>query len=487
MNSKIFIINRSAILAVILLFTFFTFSCKKFVEIPPPTTALVSSTVFNNAADATAAQTVIYSQMANNGESFSISQVCGLSADELTNYSTNNAVLLPYTNSMTATPLSFGRWSAAYFYIYQANAVIAGMQNNTHIAPAIVRQLNGESKFIRAFWHFYLTNTFGAVPLVLSTDYAVTSKLSRTSQAIVYQQVIADLKEAYTQLNSNYVDASDTTSTTERVRPNKAAAAALLARAYLYTKDYVNAESQASLVINNSQYSLCTNLSPQMGPQSVFLTNSSEAIWQLQTPLPATMNTVDGSGYILQGGPNTISGGTQSSSISPQLSTAFEPGDLRAKYWIGTTNTNPAYAYPYKYQSYNVSSPITEYVMVLRLAEQYLIRAEARDMQGNMSGALADLNIIRKRAGLQNYAGATDQASLLAAILHERQVELFTEWGHRWFDLKRTGNLDAVMGPPGNVFLFKNGSGTWNSDWALYPIPQSEILKDINLQQNPGY
>jgi hypothetical protein len=69
--------------------------------------------------------------------------------------------------------------------------------------------------------------------------------------------------------------------------------------------------------------------------------------------------------------------------------------------------------------------------MVLRLAEQYLIRAEARAHQGNLTGAKDDLDKIRNRAGLEGIPITNTQA-MLDAIAHERQVELFTEWGHRW-------------------------------------------------------
>src|SRR6202000_1804437 len=102
----------------------------------------------------------------------------------------------------------------------------------------------GEAKFIRAFWHLYLTNVYGDVPLALTTDYNVTGKLSRTPRVQVLQQVITDLKDAQSSLNSNYVDVTDTTATTERVRPNKAAATALLARVCLYLGDYAKDASQ---------------------------------------------------------------------------------------------------------------------------------------------------------------------------------------------------------------------------------------------------
>ncbi len=156
---------------------------------------------------------------------------------------------------------------------------------------------------------------------------------------------------------------------------------------------------------------------------------------------------------------------------------AFEPGDLRKAKWLNSTVIGgQIYFYPFKYKIRS-GRPVTEYYMVLRLAEQYLIRAEAEAKLNDLSDAIADLNIVRSRAGLPN-TSATTQAQLLAAIKHERQVELFCEWGSRWFDLKRTGDIDAVLGAE------KTG---WSSTDSLYPIPFSEIQANPFLTQNTGY
>ena len=116
--------------------------------------------------------------------------------------------------------------------------------------------------------------------------------------------------------------------------------------------------------------------------------------------------------------------------------------------------------------------------MILRLGEQYLIRAEARAQQGNVSGAWQDLNTIRMRADL----GPSAQPDILAAIGHERQIELFTEMGQRWLDLKRTGQVNAVM----EVATPLKG-GSWNSYQQLYPVAQGDIQDDPQLTQNVGY
>ncbi|OQP54312.1 hypothetical protein A4H97_22780 [Niastella yeongjuensis] len=454
----------------------FITGCKKFVEIPPPETQLVTTGVFSNSATATAATTAIYSQMYNNWVSYTISQSTGLLGDELTGYSTFTPQTQYYENAMVATKAN-GEWSNAYNYIYQANVIITALSNNTAISTAVVKQLTGEAQFIRAFWHFYLTNCYGDVPLVTTTDYRVNGTMARTPKSEVMQQVVADLRDAQELLSPDFIDASDTVITDDRVRPTKWAATALLARVYLYTGDWANAEAQATTVINKTDQ---FGLEPDLN--AVFLKNCREAIWQLATPLPAyDYNTQDGFYYILFGTPSNANYG--STTLSSQLLNSFDSADQRKVNWVSSISENGTdYYFPYKYKV-SMSPDITEYTMVLRLAEQYLIRAEARAQQNNLEGAQADLNEIRTRAGLPNTT-ATTQTDLLAAVLNERQWELFTEWGHRWFDLIRTNNLNSVM----RVVTPAKG-GSWDPDGhqALYPIPQSDRNSNPHLSQNTGY
>ena len=289
-------------------------------------------------------------------------------------------------------------------------------------------------------------------------------------------------------MSANYLDGLLRNTSNDRVRPTKWAATALLARAYLYyaslpgmdAANYIKAEQQATILIENSGGVFALSSLP-----NAFLRASlgnKEAIWQLQPVSSTQTNAQDGYAFIP--GP----GGIPQLQLSPFLLASFEAGDNRRTNWINSvTVSGSTYNYPFKYKiGKNVGGipPVTEHEMMLRLGEQYLIRAEARAQQGNIAGAQADINAIRTRAGLANTA-ATDKASLITAILHERQVELFTEMGHRWLDLKRTGTIDAVMGNPSGVCAVKGG--TWNSYQQLYPIQVGDIQLDPNLKQNPGY
>jgi hypothetical protein len=484
-----FFFRFSTILKTMMICTLISFAgCKKFLQVPPPSTEITGVTVYSNATSAVAVMTGLYSNMMAGPELssgvLSIGWFMGLAADELTSYDPGNLEQSQfYLNALTSFSQlnsNYYFWTELYNDIYTTNAVLEGVKNSGAITDSAKKQIIGEAEFMRAFLNFYATNLYGNIPLVTTTNYQVNNTLFRTAKDTVYQQIIADLLDARSKLSEGFVDASGF-STTERTRPNAGAVAALLARVYLYTNRWDSAEAEATTVISNSSSYSLDSLN------AVFLANSTEAIWQLEPSYPG-VNTWDASYYNLQGLPSP--GQSNSVALSSFLTASFESGDERYTNWIGffTPDSINYYYYPYKYKVWQPGQPVTEYTMVLRLAEQFLIRAEARAEQGNINGgtgALADLNVIRNRAGLPNYSGPTDQQSILAAILHERRVELFTEWGHRWFDLSRTNNLNSVMGSPENVCQLKGG--TWNPDWALLPIALQELQINSHLVQTPGY
>ena len=479
MQSKYKIHKTKLVLSILLMVLCFS-RCKKLIEVNAPTTSINAANVYNSDATAAAVLTGVYTNISKNGFSggalTSMSLFPALSADELTLYggTTDVSYIGYYTNALTnLNTISTNFWNSIYPIIFVANSAIEGLTNSTNLTTALKQQLLGEAKFIRAFCYFYLVNLYGDVPLVVTTDYTVNAQRVRTPMVQVWQQIIADLKDAQSLLSTNYLKADALGTTTERVRPTKWAATALLARVYLYSGDYVNAETQATAVINNSGMYGLTTLN------NTFLKNSNESIWQLQPVTSNITNTQDAYHFIL---PPTGPNNNWPVYLSTNLLNSFEAGDQRKTNWLSsvTVNTN-IYYYPYKYKVNTSNAPVTEYLMILRLGEQYLIRAEARAQQGNSSGAASDLNTIRTRAGLANTT-ATTQSALLAAIQQERKIELFSEWGHRWLDLKRTSTVDAVM----SVVTPQKG-GSWSPYKSLYPIPQSEIGKDPNLVQNAGY
>lgn len=446
--------------------------CKKFVEVESPRNQLVTEKTFSNDGTATSAVVGLYNRMMNTNLYFmngALSVYLGLSSDELYNTSSNTDVDQFTNNSLLANNgiIKSNFWSEAYSRIYHANAIIEGLDKSKTLTDSVRRQLKGEALFVRALFYFYMVNLFGDLPLVMSTDYEYNSKLARSPAAEIYTQIITDLTSAQTLLPAYYLTTGSFLK--DRVRANKWAAKALLARVYLFKKDWANAEAMASDVIASGLFSL-------ESLDNIFLAASpGEAILQFLPAASSSRNSAEGGAFIPSS--NSVK---PPYVITPSLLNSFEPNDGRRKKWIDSSkvgNPQTTYYYPKKYKVRSATAK-TEYEMILRLAEQYLIRAEARAEQNNITGSRSDLNRIRNRAGLPD-TDASDQGALLVAIEKERRMEFFAECGHRWLDLKRYGKMDAVL------------SGVKGSNWqvtdALYPVPITEIQIHPLLTQNTGY
>jgi hypothetical protein len=448
-------------------------SCN-FLDVGPPPTQVVDTNVYTGDASATAGVLGIYIGLTSRGRAVpgiandaGLSTYLGVAADELLFATTayDSYRLNQISPAGNAPGLV---WSQAYTSIFQCNTAVAGLTASSTLTASLKTQLLGEVKFLRAFNYFYLTNLFGDVPLALSTDYTTSSTLARTPRADVYAQVVLDLLDAQKLLAPTYPVS------TERTRVNQAAATALLARVYLYQQNWAAAETQASAVL--AQASLYTL--PTL--DKVFLSNSPEAIWQLRYAGTVSTNTAD-AGYFVPASLTVAP--TATFQLTNALVSAFGTPDNRATTWTSAyTVAGTTYRYPFKYQQ-RIATPsaglATEYSVVLRLAEQYLIRAEARIRQGKVSDGLADLNAVRSRAGATALPTGLSQADALLAVENERRLELFTEYGHRWFDLIRTGRVAAVLGPQKGV--------AWDANDNLWPIPATQLLANPALTQNPGY
>ncbi len=439
-------------------------SCDSFLEADAPTSSLTSNNVFVSDGTATSAVSGMYAYMMSNSDPYDVFSgglgvMTGLTSDELND---NNLIYQDYQKNQLITtgntPLYY-MWSNTYKYIYQANACIIGITDNTNMSTAVQNQLLGESYFIRAISYFYLTNLYGDVPLITGLDYQENMTKSRTPSAEIYLLIQSDLEKAENLLTANYPSAN-------RARPNKFTAKALSARVNLYLKKYQIAKDKASEVIAGD-YALST-------VQEVFKIPSRETIWQLAAVSNTFRNTYDGKFY------SAVYAARPTYTILDNLYNTFEAGDTRKSNWIANYTYNATvYHYPNKYTRVVETTTPTEYNIVFRLAEQYLIRAEAEANLGNLGNAVTDLNKIRTRANLGGYTGALTEEAILSAIAHERRTEFFAEHGHRWFDLKRTNTIDAVLGTL---------KPTWKTTAKLWPVPQNEINANINLlPNNDGY
>lgn len=426
-------------------------SCENLVEIDPPRTDLTRKSVFQSDATANAAMLDIYFQISSiegmGGVLNSISFFGTLSSDESRNLVTFSTAFQAISDNALLPDNSqvLRLWSDLYLCIYKTNAILEGLESSSGVTTALKDQLTGEAKFIRAFCHFYLTNFFGDVPIVLSTDYLKNQNIARSPQSLVYEQIFADLTDAQDLLTEDY-----SFSKGERTRANRDVATAMLARAYLYAGNWSAAESESSkLIAKESVFSL-----PPL--EDVFKKASPEAILHFPPPTGVVFDRTIARSY---------------SRLQPELLAAFETNDNRRTTWTTTASRAD------KYKSGDAS--FSEYAMVMRLAEQYLIRAEARAHLDKLTEAQEDINKIRNRAGLTN-TSAADQQALLLAIEHERRMELFLEWGHRWFDLKRLNRANEILGAL---------KPDWQATDVLYPIPEAQLLRDLAMkdQQNPGY
>lgn len=458
-------ITNICLLILLLILT----SCEKFIDIKPPAHILNTAKVFDNDEAANSALQGIYNELFyssafSNGGNGSCTALAGLSADELEpiDGTNNNYLEFQEKQILPSNTANLGIWSSAYRIIYQTNALLEGVKQSNSITTALRNRLEGEAKFIRAFTYFYLVNLYNNPPLILSTNYKNNALAQNTLAEDIYKQVILDLSDALDLLDVNYYK-------TERVYANKYAAEALLARVYLYNKQWEKAEQHSTNVINQTAlYQLPDNL------DQVFLANSHEAIWQISPAGAGDGFTNTKEGYLFISSFPVFK-------LANGILNSFSNIDKRKSHWIGVNQDNNA-AYPFKYKiGSSTASTITEYSMVLRLAEQYFIRAEAQAQLGNIPAAIAAIDHIRERAGIPLIAQSQPQISkedFLTLLLEERERELFSEWGHRWLDLKRTNKATEVLQPANTL---------WQETDVFYPIPEEERIKNPNLTQNPGY
>lgn len=439
-------------------------ACSDYLSLEIPSSQLTGSMVFEDRNTANAALVDIYTKLRDNGmltgKTSGSAVSLGMYADELIYYGTDDGnVSQIFDNVLLATnPTARQFWNDSYHQIYCANAVMEGCQNAINLSMEDKRQFIGEASFVRALVHFYLLNLFGNIPFIVTTDHEQNRLAEPMDRTQVYEKIVADLEKAIELLPENYVDQ-------ERVRPIKATASALLARVYLYQGLWQQAEATASTVINNPAYTWEEDL------DKIFLKESTTTIWQFSPKSPGD-NAYEGAAFIFTNGPPPSVG------LNPDLVAAFDDNDLRKTHWVETiTNGENTWYHAFKYKQNTNTGTSSEYSIVFRLAEQYLIRAEARARQGDLAGAKEDLNKIRNRAGLSNYPSTT-MDEMISEIIVQRKLEFFTEYGHRFFDLKRTGRANTVL------TLSKPG---WDDKDNLWPIPEAELLANPNMVQNPGY
>ncbi|MBL7813804.1 MAG: RagB/SusD family nutrient uptake outer membrane protein [Saprospiraceae bacterium] len=381
-------------------------------------------------------------------------------------------------------------WAQIYRVIINANAIIergADLQTGFSTDEAIeIKQLRGEAHAIRALAYFDLCKLFAktytattegtqwGVPIVLSYPKNKTdiSYPARNTVKEVYDQIIRDAQFALDLMPPSGTVINGTFT----ARLNRWGVYALLSRVYLYKGDWGNAEKAATQVISSGKYSLLPNATlvtdykKQLNTESIFEIVNTEKDNQ-GTDGVAYLYSQMGYGEML---------------ASTNLYSAYNAADARKGFMSkgnrnasgGETNVNLIN----KYSGNTEGVHFNENIKVFRLAEMYLIRAEARARLGSdIKGAQADVQLIRSRAYPTAAMVTETGTGLIDFIMNERRREFAFE-GYRLFDLLRTKTNFTKYSAAGNTI-----SITWMRDKVTLPIPQREILINPNLVQNAGY
>jgi hypothetical protein len=346
-----------------------------------------------------------------------------------------------------------GMWSGAYNGINCVNNILVKLPGIVDLTQEERDQYEGEALFIRALLHYYLVTYFGGVPIqTLPTLDLSHIDIARNTPEEVYAQVISDLTTAKAKLSTSKV----------KGRANSYAASALLAKVYISKFQILNDQPSAALAIAEANRVITEggySLSPDYGLLFDPLSNTSESIFEVVFDL---QNYTRLAQYFFS---RDLSGRYE---IAPEaeLIQSYENSDARMSQSIAYVGTQP---YVYKYK--DVSGG-TDHVYVFRLAEMYLIRAEALAYSnGTVASIQSDINVIRNRAGLANTtAGSIPELKL--AIENECRHEFAFE-GHRWTDLVRTKRATTLLGI--------------DEKYTLFPIPLSEKQTNSLMEQNPGY
>lgn len=472
------------------------FSCEKFLDLKPLSEGIAvsnteaDSVLYTDASEVEAALGGVYDDFRNeyfeldyfvNGDAQSDDAYAG--ADNPSNFQIDDY-------NIDATNLNVSRdWAYLYSTIGKANTLINNIVGKT--VPGLTEErkneIIGEASFIRAFNYFQLVQLWGDVPLQLKEIKTISAELlpelylimfpPRDSTKKVYGQIIQDLETALeyvpvTALNKGFA--------------TKGAANALLAKVYATSEDYRDWDKVLAYCndVMTGGYSLLTNYD-QLWDGSV--ENSSESIFEVN---------YEGTSSSGNWGVSMFRGldWKKFNIPSNDLVEAFDAeGDIIRKnasiIWLDVSGkwndiNWPQTNYPFLNKWRNLSQPSPQNYIFIRLADIILLRAEALNELGDVDGAKQMVNQIRSRVNLPETTAA-NQADMKLAIEKERRLELAFE-GHRWFDLKRTGRavevINKVKNLEGNGFRYNLVPNR-----LVWPIPQAELDKNVNLVQNNGY
>ncbi len=517
-------ISKAGLVASLAALLLFAAGCKKVLDYTPE--VFVGQTqVFKDQAGATAAVTGIYTQLQTLKKSdYALIGIVGTDEARCTYQSQGYGDYYQNITGLDVYDLKFGSqnyqvsgfWTDCYLGIANANSAILGIPGASIADPTVKSRLLGESKFMRALFYFYLVQLYGDIPLRTETT-PFSAGVKRTPAADVYAQIVSDLQFAIANLWAK-------SKTPDAGRATVEAAKALLGKVYLTMGQYNDAKTNFEDLINNNSVTLLADYSQLFDGQHE---NNAESLFEIQYStdpnntqglqnlfgsyagpgIPGEAFTIHTPGY---GGTVVMATAYYSDTVFDQANDKrylvsiwphrYDGNGATMDWWV-----DPGLPTIKKYDITSSDIDISnsgKNLYYLRAADVYLMYSEVLNELGQTAPALAPLNKVRNRAGLQNlevaWGRTPTQAELRTELLDERIRELGGE-GWRWFDLKRTGTLVArvqLHNNPRAHYVPINGEGdahpaqNISAQNNLYPIPLAELQTNQALSltdQNPGY
>lgn len=495
-------------LSILALTTIGLSACEEFLDAAPQG-QIEESAIRNDPAAAQNLVTGVYNTMWDGSmHGFDFVGMTNIASDDADKGSTatDGATTYGTLDNLNMTP-GVGNinnvWSSYFRAIAKANQALALIP----LSPAdqaTRNRLEGEVRFLRAYFYFNLVRFFGGVPLITSVPPVAeinnNALQARASRQAVYDFIISDLRFSVTNLPIK--------GQTQTGRATKAAAMGMLAKVYLYQKNWQQAYNLTDSIVKNQvgTYDLLPTYASIWREAGA---NGVESIFEVQTGTNLACNAAIPI-YTVSQGPRAggkrgwsdlgFGFGTPSQSLLDE----YETSDRRREATIIFINPAPrgtvlwdGYRIPsrdsvendrYNYKAYHsrtaertcgVNDYLPKNLRILRLGEILLIHAEAALATSKSTEALTDINRLRTRAGLTALTAVTQ-----TAIWHERRVELALEHD-RFFDLIR--QEDILAGRAVQAFAAHGKTFTKGKN-EVFPIPQVQIqLSGGVLTQNPGY
>ncbi len=391
-------------------------------------------------------------------------------------------------------------WTKFYKAIAQANLLvekIAGIPVTSFRNQDLKNYYLGEAYFMRAFLYFYISRVWGDVPLTLKPveDLAEAEEIGREKQSVVLAQCLKDLDAALPLLPKTPISSQD-----RGVRATKASAIALKAHIYAWQKDFAKcAEVTRDLVTSPAEFGLSL-ITDSVQYQRMSVGKSTEAIFEIN--ISDEQN--EGLGHDIY---KTYKGIGEKTLYQPYLATRdprkeddvpwlvntetaqnlfYEDGDLRADLWFYFDPNLPMVMLKkysnvtYKDGDVRKDPRFSNNLLIFRLSDIILLRAEALYNTGDESGARDLVNLIRTRARLEALDGTVAGDDLYYYTITERQRELFAE-GHAFWDLLRTGYINDFNASFSDATV--PGSPRYGMNY--WPIPRILFKDNLHMKQTP--